>query len=53
MPAKIEFGDKTVTITLVDGTVQVFTNAPVVSDTKVVVTHSDGTSEEFDRVESQ
>lgn len=48
MPAKIEFADTSVTITEADGTVKVFTNAPVVTDEKVVVTHADGTTEEFD-----
>ena len=51
MPAKIEFADTSITITETDGSTKVFTIAPVVTDEKVVVAHSDGTTQEFDAVD--
>lgn len=36
------------TLTNDDGTIVTLTTAPVVSDEKVVVTHADGTTQEFD-----
>lgn len=37
-----------ITVTLGDGTTQVFSTAPVVTDTEVTVTHGDGTTEVFE-----
>lgn len=45
----VEFTSATsITITAEDGTTQVFTNAPVVTDTEVTVTHADGSTEVFE-----
>lgn len=37
-----------ITVTLGDGTTQVFSTAPVVTDEKVTVTHADGSTEDFE-----
>lgn len=48
MPKNIAFAENTITVTLADDTVQVFTTAPVVTDTEVTVTHADGSTETFE-----
>lgn len=44
----IAFDTNKITVTLADDTSVVYTTAPVVTDEKVTVTHSDGTTQEFD-----
>lgn len=53
MPTNIAFEAHKITVTLADGTQQVFLDAATVSqvtDEKVTITKSDGTTEEFDKV---
>ena len=49
MPTNIAFSGNVITVDMTDGSVQKYTSAPVVSDASVTVTHSDGSTEVFDK----